>query len=156
MQVDIRLLVREDYREIFEFIKRVEPFKGFQYYDQFCVSMDNRIGFTHWVGGRLVGVITYSDYFPGISVMLHAAFDKKFREAMNRKVIRNTFKYAFDKLIVHRITTYIIGELTDSIIGFIEKLGFIYEGTVRESVEYDGKFYNLKLYGMLRKDCRWI
>ena len=149
-------LSREHYGRVFELVKAVEPFKGFQYYDQFCLNLENREGFTYWIGDKLVGLISFSDYYPGTSVIIHMTFDPKYREAMNRKVIRHTFDYAFNKLKVHRINTYSIKGMTDDVAKYIKRIGFIREGCLREAIELPEGMFDLILYGMLRKDCKWV
>jgi RimJ/RimL family protein N-acetyltransferase len=156
MKVDIAPLSREDYEEIFALLKTAEPFEGFRYYDQFCFIMDSRTGFTHWVNGKLVGLISFSNYSPGLSVMIHAAFNSSYIEAMNRKVLRNAFDYAFNKLLVRRVDSYSIKGITDKIGKFLKRLGFKKEGCKKESTEINNKIYDVELYGMLRKDCKWI
>ena len=106
--------------------------------------------------GKLVGLISFSDYFPGVSVMIHMVFDPEHKEAMNRRVIRHIFDYAFNKLNVHRVNTYSIKGVTDGVVKFIKRVGFVREGCLREAVELADGLFDLILYGMLRKDCQWL
>jgi len=156
MQVEIKPLNREDYEELSKLVKISEPFKGFQYYDQFCQGMDSRVGFTYWVDSKIVGVMSFTDYYPGISVIIHTTFHPEYPSAMNRKVIRHIFDYAFNKLLVRRITALSFPGITDKTVKFLERLGFKQEGRMREAIEIDKTPGDLELFGMLRKDCRWI
>jgi RimJ/RimL family protein N-acetyltransferase len=154
--VTIAPLAREHYRELLKLIQVAEPFKGYQPYDQLCQTMDNRRGFTYWVGGEMVGCITFSDFFPGSSVMIHAAFHPKHRDAMNRRVMRHAFGFAFNTLKVRRVTTVCIKGVTEGIVKFLKGMGFKQEGKLRKAVELQEGIHDLLLFGMLREDCKWL
>ena len=118
--------------------------------------MDTHQGFTYWEDGELVGCVHFSHFFPGDSVMIHAAFHPLHKAAMNRKVMRQVFDFAFNKLKVHRVITYSIEGISDSIMKFLYGMGFEYEGTMREAAKLPDGMYDLNLFGMLKKDCRWL
>jgi RimJ/RimL family protein N-acetyltransferase len=156
MKVDIKPLNKSDYDELYKLVRVVEPFKGFQFYDQFCQGMSLRSGFTFWVEDNLAGVISFSDYLPGLSVMIHATFYPEYKTAMSRKALRHVFSYAFNKLLVERVGSFSIPDLTDGMGKFLERIGFKKEGCLRRAVEISQDFYDLVIYGMLKEDCRWI
>jgi len=156
VQVSILPLAREHYEALYELVKIAEPLKGFQHRDQFYLNLDSREGFTFWKGEQLVGLISFSDYFPGVSVVIHAMFHPDHRDAMNRKALKQVFGYAFKELLVSRVTTYSIKGVTDSIVKFIKGIGFKKEGRLRKAVELSGEFFDLDLYGMLLEDCKWV
>lgn len=156
MKVDIRPVAIEDYENLYDLVALVEDYKGFQFFDQFCQGMNNRVGFTYWVDNKLIGLVSFSDYYASLSVVIHCDFHPNYIEAMNRKVICQVFRYAFNNLKVNRITTYIVKGITDKLAKFIKGLGFKKEGKLEEAVELNNKFYDLIVYGMIRKNCKWL
>lgn len=155
MKVDIVPLSREYYEELFKLAKLAEPFEGFHYYDKFCQDMDVRVGFTYWIGDKIVGLMSFTDYLPGVSVLIHAMFHPKFRSALGRKAIRHIFDYAFNTLLVQRISAISIEGVTD-VVKFLEGVGFVREGCIRKSMELANGIFDVTIYGMLREECKWI
>jgi RimJ/RimL family protein N-acetyltransferase len=70
---------------------------------------------------------------------------------LNRSILGSIFRYPFEQLECDRITTRVRADNVHSM-RITEKLGFIREGTMREAL--DG--YDVHVYGMLRRECRWI
>lgn len=62
-------------------------------------------------------------------------------------------RYAFQELNLHRVGLNFISYNTRAQ-GVYERLGFRYEGTVREYVHRDGDFYDLVYMGMLQEE--WL
>jgi RimJ/RimL family protein N-acetyltransferase len=152
--IQIVKLQRKHYEELFELTKKIEPFEGFQYYDRFCQQMGLRNGFVYIKDGILVGSITFSDYIPGNQAYIHAVFSLK--GAMNRKIIKHCFNYAFNILLLHRLVTVIIPGFTDNVTKFIEGIGFVFEGRQREALEMGDEWVDILEYAMLKRECRWI
>lgn len=67
------------------------------------------------------------------------------------KSVKSFTKYLFDNLDINRIEIKVSPENKKSL-SIPEKLGFIYEGTMRESEFINGKFFDNRLYSLLRKD----
>jgi RimJ/RimL family protein N-acetyltransferase len=149
-------LSRSCYKELFNLVKLAESYKGYEGYDQFCQSMDSRRGFTYWKDDVLVGSIQFDNFYPGNSVMIHAVFHPLHRSEMNRKALREVFRFAFNALRVHRVNTYSVIGITDDVVKFILGIGFQEEGILREAAELPSGRYDLVLYSMLREDCKWL
>lgn len=68
-----------------------------------------------------------------------------------KNVLRIIFSYPFVQLGAHRLTA-----LTDAgnqpVRVFLERLGFVHEGTMREAHPED----DAAIYGMLSHECKWI
>ena len=68
-----------------------------------------------------------------------------------KQAVIKILKYAFEDLGLHKIHINIL-DFNARSITFHEKLGFEYEGTIRQHLYKNGKFNNLKLYGLFKKD----
>jgi|SRR5579859_457835 len=68
-----------------------------------------------------------------------------------RETLYALFAYPFLQLKVKRLTAY-TGKSMASVRRFLERLGFVLEGTIREGFADD----DCVIYGMLRNECRWI
>ncbi len=60
-------------------------------------------------------------------------------------------KHSFEDLGLHRIYAYVESENHNSK-KVMHKLGFVYEGTMKECESKDGKWIDLEMYGLLHKD----
>lgn len=67
-------------------------------------------------------------------------------------ILWHVFQFPFGQLGLGRVTVPVLSDNTASI-RMIEALGFVYEGTLRKA---GPKGQDIKLYGMLREDCRWL
>ncbi|MFA5040005.1 MAG: GNAT family protein [Bdellovibrionales bacterium] len=56
-------------------------------------------------------------------------------------------------LTAHRVTAKIYSHLK-TIQNLVKKLGFSYEGTIRESFELNGKVMDIQIYGLLKSEWR--
>jgi RimJ/RimL family protein N-acetyltransferase len=98
--------------------------------------------------GQLVAGVVY-DNFIRYSIDAHVAAEGK---PWTRFFLRECFRYPFGQLGVRRITAKVASWNLASQ-EFVERLGFQHEGTVRELMP-DGS--DCLVYGMLRRECRWI
>lgn len=69
----------------------------------------------------------------------------------SRRTLYAIFVYPFVQLKVARLTAY-TGQSMTSVRRFLERLGFVHEGTMRQGYVDD----DIAVYGMLRDECRWI
>ncbi len=150
----IKPLDRQDYRAAFALSKRVESYPEFNYFDQFCQVLDSRKGFTVWdKSGELVSLLTYSDFIPGSMVMIHFIHKPG---SLTREVIRTAFKYPFLMLHVPMLVSYSIVGKTDEAGKFLKRLGFRVEGRRKEAARLPNGPRDIKIYAMLKRECRWI
>ncbi len=104
-----------------------------------------------WLSGsRLLAGVVYENIRAG-NVDLHIA---ALPGSMwcRPEFLKGIFLYAFDQLGCHRATGKTPANLSASR-RMQEALGFRLEGIVREGMQ-DGR--DLCIYGMLRRECRWI
>lgn len=60
-------------------------------------------------------------------------------------------KFGFNKMNLHRIEAEVIAFNKPSI-KLVEKLGFVFEGALREAKYSDGKYYDIYRYGILKHE----
>lgn len=72
--------------------------------------------------------------------------------SLNAHFLRECFRYIFDQLGCARCTV-MVASSNERSITFVQKLGYVHEGTLRESfVNGD----DAHVFGMLRRECRWL
>lgn len=132
-------------------------------------NMDEQIG--TWLAGRIphfdlgdspytaIGLLDQRGYihagvvysvFTGNDIVMHVALLN--RRALTRRFIEEAFKYPFLQLNTARVTAMVAAGNQASH-DFVKRLGFRREGCLREWYA-DGQ--DGILYGMLRRECRWI
>jgi [ribosomal protein S5]-alanine N-acetyltransferase len=62
-------------------------------------------------------------------------------------------RFAFDELKVHRVSAHCIAENTASA-RVLERIGMRWEGTLRESEFFKGRWWDVRLFGALQEDWR--
>ena len=150
----IKPLDKKDYRAIFSMSKRLEPYPEYSYYDHFCSLLDSRRGFTFWnKGDELVAFLSYSDFIPGTQVTIHFMNESG---GLNREVVKKAFGFPFNDLHVPILVSYSVTGRTDNAEKFLQRLGFTLEGVRREAARLPDGPRDIKLYGMLRRECRWL
>lgn len=98
--------------------------------------------------GELIAGVVYNE-FRGRS--MHISIASTTPRWATRKTLRAFFAYPFMQCKVARLTAY-TGRSMTSVRKFMERLGFVLEGTIRSEYEDDDRV----VYGMLRNECRWI
>ena len=66
-------------------------------------------------------------------------------------ILWKALEWAFDRYELRRVTTQ-IPQYQSGLKRFIEKVGFVLEGTRRGAVPHKGVWVNLDMYGLLRKE----
>ena len=67
------------------------------------------------------------------------------------EAIRLALNFAFNELNLHRIQLSVFS-YNERALALYEKLGFVREGLFREHLRRDGQFYDMILYGLLRRE----
>lgn len=67
------------------------------------------------------------------------------------EALKAVVKFGFESMKLHRIETWIMVENSASI-HMIEKLGFQKEGFLRERQYWMGKYNDVEMFGLLRRD----
>lgn len=99
--------------------------------------------------GEIVGGVVYS-MFTGNGIMMNVASSN--RRWLTRTFLRAAFAYPFRQLGCTRVSGLVRVDNVDAQ-RFDEHLGFVREGLIREGDD-DGT--DLIMYGMLRRECRWL
>ncbi len=68
-----------------------------------------------------------------------------------RDALQLILNYAFSELGLHRVGLSVIAYNASAIKAY-ERVGFVWEGVVRQAVMREGKRYDLLLYGILREE----
>ena len=104
--------------------------------------------------GDIVGHITYDSYTPRLDAMIHCGVIPQYQKKWLTKSI---YKQVFDRIFIDlecvRASGYAVEGLND--LTFHERLGFKLEGIVRNGFRHFDKYYNLRIYGMLKDERRW-
>ena len=93
--------------------------------------------------------VLYNDHRPNINISMHVAGTGHW---LSRTALDVFFSYPFIDLGVRRVTGFVTRK-NKKARRLNEKLGFVQEGCIRQAA-YNGD--HLMVYGMLRKDCRWL
>jgi RimJ/RimL family protein N-acetyltransferase len=100
--------------------------------------------------GELIAGVVYNMYTgPSISMHVAAVVGKRW---LTRDFLYRVFAYPFIQLGCNRVTG-LVREDNLQAQKFDEHIGFVREGLMRGACD-DGQ--NMILYGMLRKECRWL
>ncbi len=67
--------------------------------------------------------------------------------------MRTMCRYGFDKMRLHRITLTVVTE-NEAAHHIYKKVGFVDEGTLRESFRRDGQWYDMYTMGLLENELR--
>ena len=152
-------LNKKHYEALFEIVRRAEPYMKNLMFEQFVQTMDTRVGYVVVRNdGKLAGSINFSDYVPGQNIIVHCFVDpahhKRWR---SKKLLRIGFDYVFNRLDLPRLSGFCIPGVSDKAGKFLLSLGFRHEGLVRKGALLpDGLHYDVKLFGMLKEECRWL
>lgn len=117
--------------------------------------VDLSIGPNEIVGLMYLTDVTTGGDRPLVEATWHAmVWDAK---AGNRRpVFRAAIRALFDKFGFHRIRAEIPLKF-GGVIRQAKKIGFVQEGVIRESVQYDGVWFNSLLMSILEKEAReWV
>ena len=94
-----------------------------------------------------VGILYITNLRPGYSAQAHFSFwDRRIRG--REELIRKMIAYCFDRYEFHRIETRVALYAT-GIMGAVERIGFKKEGRARESVRFNGDWFDVNLYSIL-------
>lgn len=127
-----------------DFKKFVEMFLR-QVGDQF--TMDGLF----WVIDDFVGVYYLNHIVPEVDAQVHYSFFdgvQNGREELTKEMIT----YVFNRYEFHRLSVNIPCFANDPTFNFVERLGFKFEGKKRKAAKFNGDWFDVKMYGLLREN----
>lgn len=104
-----------------------------------------------WLVDDFAGMFYMTNIDPTVDAMVHFAFYKPMG-ACKTPLIRLALKYCFDKYQFHRISTEAPLFAAKHTFKQIEELGFVWEGRRRAARYFDGKYFHVNYYGLLREE----
>lgn len=151
-------LNEKHYKAVYEIAIRAEPYHSDMTFEQFSELMSEREGYVIVApSGELAGCISFSDYVPDVNIIIHCVVDEKYQKRwVTRKLLRTVADYVFGDLGLPRISSYCVVGKTDNAGEFLLRLGFKHEGTVRKGIKLGNDYFDIKLFGMLKEECRWL
>jgi RimJ/RimL family protein N-acetyltransferase len=104
--------------------------------------------------GLVIGYIVLSDYKPYRDLSVHCSVLPEYRTKwLTKGIYKTVFNTIFDGFQLPRCTSWTFGSMGGS--QFLERLGFKYEGTVRNSYIFKGEWIDTHLYGMLPNERKF-
>src|SRR4030065_471406 len=155
----LEVLHEKFYKALYEVVLRAESWAGDNsYFYQFQEQMNRRSGFVIVApDGRLAGCISFSDYVPMTNIIIHASIDAKYhRRWVTRRNLAIIANYVYEELGLPRMSGFSVAGKSDIAGEFLIALGFKHEGTIRKGARIGSELFDLKLYGLLKEECRWL
>jgi len=105
-----------------------------------------------WIIDDFVGIFYITDIEPGIDCRVHYSFfDRRHKGRVN--LINQMTTYIFNTFGFQRITAKIPLYAKPSVLHFTEaRLGYTKEGRMRQAERFDGKWFDVNIYGLLREE----
>lgn len=100
------------------------------------------------LGPRLIAGVVFTE-FDGINCQMSVAASSP--RWLTPPILKTMFHYPLVQLGARRVYSLALAEAT-SVRDFMTRLGFTHEGTLREAFDLG----DAVVYGMLRRECRWI
>lgn len=145
------------YQDIYEIAMSSEPWTTGMSFEQFVSVMQKREGYVLVHQDKVIGCISFSDYSPLSSILIHATIETRHQKKWATKnILKQIFQYVFDTLELPRLSGISIVGMSDSAGEFLIKLGFKEEGIIRKGLRLPDGYYNLKMFGMLKEECKFI
>ena len=119
--------------------------------------MPDSMVFDLWKDEKLIGQTAFKSirWFnrkAELSLFIHPDYQGK---KIGSRILEALIGHAFMHLNLHRLEAEII-EYNPAAIRLVEKMGFVNEGRLREARYFDGKYYDILRYGLLKSEYRLI
>ena len=127
-----------------------------RWFDNYMSSRNNtvRCAVVEENNDEILGLITLTavDYL-NQSAELHIMIGgiQNRNKGIGTFAVREMLKHAFNNLNMHRVELTVL-ETNARAIHLYEKIGFVHEGTKRDSNYKNGKFVNMRLYSILKEE----
>lgn len=114
--------------------------------------------FFGWVvcdNSTVIGYVLLDSLVSKHQVSIHMSIVPSYHKKwLNESIYNQIFKTIFNDLGIKRINGLAIEGMAND--KFQTKLGFKYEGTMRDAHKKGDQLYNIKLYSMLPEDMGWL
>lgn len=161
MSIQLTDLLPEHFARLHEIHISAEPLFCADY-EAFHANMLKRTGFTlvdikDDGAYSVIGAITFTSYCPPVDIFAHVTVMPEFHgKWLTPEIFKRVFDYAFIELNLPRCSAYYFPEINPRVGGFLRKLGFLHEGTIRKgAVGHGGALTDMHLCGLLREERRW-
>jgi len=155
--MNLEPLTERHYPEIYKIALSSEPWTTGMIFEQFRGVMQGREGYVLIHRDMVIGCISFSDYQPMCNVLIHCVVDTKYQKRWATKgILKQLFEYAYDTMDLPRMSAISIVGYSDKACEFLERLGFKPEGVIRKGVRLPDGLFDLKMFGMLKEECKWV
>ena len=113
-------------------------------------NTDRIVGFIE--NNNILGALMFSDY-DGNNIFVHLSLDDP--RACQRRYIKYMFNYCFITAKCNRMTALCENNYKRNE-KLLQGVGFTKEGVIRQGFCKNGTFVDGAVYGMLKKECKWI
>lgn len=100
------------------------------------------------VGFAQIYDISYTNRKAKLGIMIDQAFQN---QGIGKKVLARLADICFDHINLHKVEAEAL-DYNKRPIQMFNSLGFVHEGSLRESVYKNGKYHDICLYGLLKKE----
>ena len=147
----------DQFKELYHIAMECEPFQSDMSLAKFMMVMNSREGWTVVDGTKIIGAVTYGDFAPLQDATLHVFIDKNYHGRwVTRGMLSMAFRYPFKTLRLPRISGFCVVGLSDHVGKNLLDLGFKEEGKRRNAYRLNDRYFDVKLYGMLNEECKWL
>ena len=103
-----------------------------------------------------IGMFMISDLTPGVEAKIHISFWDS-RLSGREPLLRELTKWVLDVLHVRRVSAPIRADAR-AMRAFMDRVGFYFEGALKNWVQRETKYFDLHLYGVTREevDVHWM
>lgn len=105
-------------------------------------------------GGEVVGQLGYNCWDQD-NHSAEIGFDLRrdqWGKGIMKEALTGILKFGFECMGLNRIGAQ-VSTYNDNSVGILTRLGFLHEGTQRDQYFEDGRYHDLKLYALLRREC---
>jgi len=153
----LETMTKEHYKDIYDIAISSEPWTTGMTLEQFTAPMQKREGYVLIHKDKVIGCVSFSDYTPLSSILIHATIDTKYQgKWATKNILKQIFQYVFEILELPRLSGISIVGMSDKAGEFLLRLGFKEEGCIRKGMRLTNGYYDLKMFGMLKEECKFI
>ncbi len=124
---------------------------------QYPENMPTTMQFKIESQGKIIGEISLKNIrWFNRKAELSIFIAKEYRgRKLGHRAVNMILDYAFEKMNLHRLEAEVLA-FNEQVTGMLKKLGFKEEGRLREAKYYNGKYYDIIRFGLLRREYREI